>query len=125
MARILVVDENPVLLKMVRALLEKRGHEVDAALTAEEARARLRSARPALMLVGLRPVNDGCFPLVREARNDPGLHAIPVIGLLSRELDEAVVRAAGCSAYLREPLDVRIFLALLDRLLRPAAEKQA
>jgi CheY-like chemotaxis protein len=125
MARILVVDENPVLVEMVRALLEKRGHEVDEAPTAAEARGRLRSSPPALMLVGLRPVNDGCFPLVSETRNDPALHAIPVIGLLSREMDEGVGRAAGCSAYLREPLDERIFLALLDRFLGRTPEKQA
>ncbi|HZY71181.1 MAG TPA: response regulator [Thermoplasmata archaeon] len=118
-AEILVVEDNPLNLKLVRVLLEGEGYLVTGARDAVEATARLREQVPELILMDLAlPGLDG-FTLTRQLRADPRTHNVPIVALTAYAMkgDEQRALASGCSAYLAKPLKVDAFLAVVSRLI--------
>lgn len=117
--RVLVVDDNQLNLDLARYVLEGDGFTVDEALHVDEAWARLRAARPDIVLVDIQlPGTDG-LTLVRAIKATPGLKDIPVIAFTAYAMqgDEQRFRAAGCDGYLAKPIDVHTFAAEVRRHL--------
>lgn len=119
MARILIVEDNPVNLRLAVELLELEGHVVDTAGDAEEALRHLSLRLPDLILmdIGL-PGMDG-LALTRMIRADERLREIPVIALTAFAMkgDDMNAIAAGCNGYIAKPIDTRSFGAQVGRAL--------
>ena len=106
---ILVVDDNPLNMKLLSFLLTKRGYEVRCAPDGKEALALLQEFRPALILMDMQmPGIDG-FELTRRLKADPQTRGIVVIAVTAYAMkgDEQRVREAGCDGYLAKPIDTR------------------
>lgn len=120
MATVLVVEDDDVSCELVTALLERSGHDVVAAASAEEADALLREQLPALVVVDVRlPGLDG-LSLTRRLRADPATASIPILVMsaYARVEDRAAAFEAGCTAWLSKPVDTRVFARTLSLLLR-------
>jgi len=107
--RILIVDDNPINMKLVSFLLDKRGYQVKCATGAEEALEVLRTFRPALILMDMQmPGIDG-FELTRRLKADPAMRGITIVAVTAYAMkgDEQRVRDAGCDGYLVKPIDTR------------------
>lgn len=118
-ATILVVDDNPLNLKLIRLVLEAGGYGVVAAGDAERALAVLETLRPALILTDLQlPGMDG-YRLTALVKADPAQAGVPVIALTSYAMkgDAERARAAGCDGYVTKPIDGDAVCALLAELL--------
>lgn len=114
-ARILIVDDNAMNLKLARLVVTAEGHEADVAAGADEALASLARRRPDLILMDLEmPVVDG-VELTRRLKADPATAAIPVVALTAAAMhrDRERAAAAGCDGFLAKPLDTRGFAAAL------------
>ena len=121
--RILIVDDNPVNLKLVRVLLAGEGYEVRAASDAEEALAVLQTFKARLILMDIQlPGMDG-LALTRKLKQDPRTRDAIILGLTAYAMkgDEERVLAAGCDGYVSKPIDTRSFPALVARYLSGAA----
>jgi two-component system cell cycle response regulator DivK len=121
---ILVVDDNPVNLKLARVLLRSEGYEVHTAEDATEALAVLGRVRPRLVLMDLQlPGMDG-LELTRRLKADPATRAIPVVAMTAYSMkgDEEQARAAGCDGYLTKPIDTRVFPRQVQAFLARAPE---
>ncbi|HVU04982.1 MAG TPA: response regulator [Polyangiaceae bacterium] len=118
-ARILVVDDNPQNLKLVRLILSGEGYDVRTAGDAEEA-LRVLSEFPAeLVLMDLQlPGMDG-LELTRRLKADPKTAATIVVALTAYAMkgDDQKALAAGCDGYVTKPIDVDELPALVARLL--------
>ena len=109
--RILVVEDNPLNLKLVRDVLEFRGFEVATATTGEEGVTMALSDPPHLVLMDLQlPGIDGHAAL-SLLRADSTTGHIPVVALtafaMAQDRDRAL--AAGFDGYLEKPISVRSF----------------
>jgi CheY-like chemotaxis protein len=116
---ILVIDDNPVNLKLASEVLLAAGHQVIRAEDAEQALAMLRTQLPDVVLTDIAmPGMDG-LTLTRKLKADPRFRHLPVVALTASAMkgDEARVLEAGCDAYISKPLDARQLTALLARLL--------
>jgi CheY-like chemotaxis protein len=83
--RILVVDDDPVALRLVRVTLEPLGWDVRTCGGAE-AHAMVRAQRPAVLLVDLlMPDTDG-FSVVEQVHADPETRGIPIVVLTAKTL---------------------------------------
>jgi CheY-like chemotaxis protein len=105
---ILIVDDNPHNLKLVRVLLSSEGYAVRTAAAAEEALAVLETFTPRLILMDLQlPGMDG-LQLTRRLKADPAYRGIVIIALTAYAMkgDEAKARAAGCDGYVTKPIDI-------------------
>lgn len=106
---ILIVEDNPRNLKLVRDVLNHVGYRTLEAATAEDGLALARSERPALVLMDIQlPGMDGVEALGR-LRADPATAETHVLALTAFAMKEDRERflAAGFDGYLEKPLDVR------------------
>jgi signal transduction histidine kinase/DNA-binding response OmpR family regulator len=117
---ILVVEDEPDIAFVVKALLLSRGHKVHVASGAEEAISLARSHRPDLAVMDVRmPGLDG-LSIAEILRHDPETRNIPILVASVLDEQERAYRV-GASAYLQKPLDVPKFLATVDGLLKARA----
>jgi CheY-like chemotaxis protein len=120
MTRALVVDDTPLNLKLVVALLRANGFVVESAETAEAARDKLAAAPFDVVLLDLRlPGMDG-LELARHLRADPAQRGLVIVAVTANAMktDEAAARDAGCDAFVTKPIDTRALVPLLRELTR-------
>ena len=106
---ILIVDDVPVNLKLVGAILKREGYTIATAEDGEQALEMLRTLRPDLILSDIQmPVIDG-FELTRRVKQDERLRDIPVVALtaLALKAGEDKAREAGFDGYMTKPIDTR------------------
>ena len=117
---VLVVEDNPVNLELVEAILDREGYHIVAAASAEEALERLRGLHPHLVLLDIQlPGLDG-LGLMRLLKSNPDTAGIPVVALSAhaRHEDRQAALAAGCVDYIAKPIDTRTLPAQLAAVLR-------
>lgn len=119
-ARILVVEDTPLNLQLVRDILEHRGHEIQAAVTVQEARERLQRSKPDLVLLDILLPGGGGELLLREIRASAALADLPVVAVtaLSMEGDHERLLGAGFDGYLSKPIDTRTFGSAVESFLK-------
>jgi CheY-like chemotaxis protein len=120
--RILVVDDDAWIVRMVTTVLEKHGHEVVVARDGEEGLRQAQSGHLDLIITDvMMPKVDG-WTLVKTLRSKPELAFVPVIFLTALGSDEDRIRGfrLGADDYLPKPfrfeeLDLRVAKALKHR----------
>ena len=106
---LLVVEDNPLNLKLIRAVLEHAGFAVRSASTAEDGVAQAVADPPDLVLMDLQlPGIDGYAGLA-ALRADPATRHVPVLAVTASAMpkDRERVRAAGFDDYIEKPISVR------------------
>lgn len=118
--RILMVDDDKEIVRVVRGYLEQAGYEVLAAYDGEVALHLLRSRHPDLLLLDLMlPQRDG-WELTRIIRSDPTIANIPIIMLTARieDTDKILGLELGADDYITKPFNPREVLARVRAHLR-------
>jgi len=116
--RILIVDDDPVNVRLTRALLQREGYEVRVASDGRQALAASSAFKPQLVLTDIQlPFLDG-LELTRRLKADPSTNAT-IIALTAYAIkgDEERAVEAGCDAYLTKPVDTRRLLETIRRQL--------
>ncbi len=120
MARILVVDDDRSIVKVLTGYLEQSGYSVLAAYDGETALHMLRRERPDLVILDLMmPGRDGS-EVTRISRADSVLAATPIIMLTARveDTDKIVGLELGADDYITKPFNAREVVARVNALLR-------
>jgi two-component system KDP operon response regulator KdpE len=105
--RILVVDDDPDLVRALRLRLRANNYEVTTAADGYSAIASAQKERPALIILDLGlPVGDG-FVVLDRLQNIDALSGVPVIVLSARDPQSNEERAlkAGAAAFFQKPAD--------------------
>lgn len=121
MARILIIEDNPSSLELMRYLIEAFGHEAISATNGRDGLALVASQRPELVLCDVQlPAPDG-YTIVRTLKRDPALARIPVIAVTALAMvgDRRRVLDAGFDGYMSKPIDPQRFVADVQAFLRP------
>jgi two-component system cell cycle response regulator DivK len=116
---VLIVEDNPRNLKLVRDLLDYAGYRTLEATTAEDGIELARAHRPDLVLMDVQlPGMDGVEALAR-LRADACAHEVPVVAVTAFAMKEDRERflAAGFDAYIAKPLSVSEFPAQVAAIL--------
>lgn len=116
---ILVVDDNPLNLKLTRILLAAHGYEVRTAMDSKEALAVLNSFQPRLILMDIQLPGMNGLELTRRLKADPATRDIVVLALTAYAMkgDEHRAREAGCNGYIAKPIDTRSLAAVVREYL--------
>ena len=125
--RILVVDDDKAIVKVVRSYLEQAGFEVRSAYDGETAIHMLRSEKPDLLVLDLMlPDRDG-WEITRLIRADATMGATPIIMLTARveDTDKIIGLELGADDYITKPFNAREIVARVRALLRRAQFAQS
>ncbi len=124
--RILVVDDDRQIVRLLKAYLEQNGFEVSTAFDGESALHHLRHTRPDLVILDLMlPDRDG-WDVTRIVRSsgggETGLAATPIIMLTARaeDTDRIVGLELGADDYMVKPFNPREVVARVRAVLRRA-----
>jgi two-component system phosphate regulon response regulator PhoB len=118
--RILVVDDEPDLLELVRVNLRQAGFEVETAETGRAALERLRRSPPDLVVLDLMLPDVSGTEICRRMRADAELAELPIIMLTARadEVDRVVGLELGADDYVTKPFSPRELTLRVRAVLR-------
>jgi two-component system alkaline phosphatase synthesis response regulator PhoP len=118
--RVLVVDDDKEIVRLMRAYLEQAGYQALAAYDGESALHVLRREHPDLMVLDLMlPDRDG-WDITRTVRSDAALARTPIIMLTARveDADKIVGLELGADDYVTKPFNPREVVARVRSVLR-------
>jgi CheY-like chemotaxis protein len=124
-AKILVVDDNPINLKLVSDVLAFEGHTILKAVDAEEAQIVLAGTLPDLILMDIAlPGMDG-LTLTRKLKADERTRHIRIVALTAFAMkgDDQKALGAGCDGYITKPIDTRKFPVQVETFLEAPSAK--
>ena len=118
--RVLVADDDPMVVDLVRQLLEGEGCEVEAAADGQEALAAIAQRQPDVLLLDLlMPRLDG-FGVLEQLEQNPASSSLPVIILTAKELgpdERALLQRRVLTVIEKRGLDRAALLAEVRRAL--------
>jgi len=118
--RVLVVDDDPSIRKMIVAALRREGYRFLEAANGREALDLMRSDHPDVVVLDLMMPMVSGWDVLRERLDEPELSRIPVI-IISANRDPELTSAIdkGICAFLPKPFDIGALSALVKSCVQP------
>jgi two-component system alkaline phosphatase synthesis response regulator PhoP/two-component system response regulator VicR len=116
--KILAVDDERAIVRLVQVNLERQGYEVVTAYDGKEALEKVASERPDLIVLDvMMPYMDG-FEVLQQLKKNPETREIPVIMLTAKAQDADVFRGwqSGVDCYLTKPFNPLELTAFVKRI---------
>jgi len=118
MAKILIIDDDATMTKLLTALVKMDGHTATAVNDSTKAVEIAASVEPDLITLDLMMPGLSGFELCELLHQDPRFAAIPIIIVSARDDSESKARAlrAGAIAYMIKPFDADEFIQKIQEL---------
>jgi two-component system cell cycle response regulator DivK len=119
LAKILIVEDNALNIKLFCDLLAAHGHEPEAVTDSRQAIDAAHNFSPDLVITDIQLPHVTGLDLIRLIRADDQLADVPIMAVTaySARGDEERIRAAGAQAYVSKPISVMRFAQTVDQLL--------
>jgi twitching motility two-component system response regulator PilH len=123
MALILIADDSPTEIYLLKKILEKHGHRIIVAEDGQQAIKLTQSERPDLILMDVVMPNLNGFQTTRQLSKDPSTRNIPIIIVSSKdqETDKLWGLRQGAKGYLSKPTTEKVLMSKVDQLLGTAS----
>ena len=125
--RILIVDDDPDMVELVRLALTEAGFSVRTAANGQEALRKAQRSPPDLVVLDLLLPGMNGFSVCEQLRLNPATASVPVlmITVLPGEFPRLVGAEAGADAYLNKPFRMEELVSCVgDLVRRPAAASE-
>jgi two-component system cell cycle response regulator DivK len=119
MSLILIVEDNPRNMKLVRDVLQVKGHATLEATNAEDGIVLATERKPDLILMDIQLPGMNGIDALRVLRGQPATDSIPVIAVTASVMqqDRKLITEAGFDAYVGKPITLAEFLKAVNDLL--------
>ena len=119
MAKILVVEDNALNIKLFCDLLTAHGHETEPVLDSREAMDAARAFHPDLVITDIQLPHITGIELMELLRADDDLKTVPIMAVTAYSAvgDDERIKAAGAQAYVAKPISVMRFAETVNELL--------
>ncbi len=126
-AKVLIVEDNPVNLRLAQFLLEKRGFIVRKAGSGAECLAEMTSNPPDIVLMDIQLPGEDGLAITRKIRSDQRMADVVIVALTAHAMsgDRERILAAGCDGYIAKPVDPQGLPAEVSRYLQQGRLKTA
>jgi two-component system cell cycle response regulator DivK len=121
LAKILIVEDNALNIKLFCDLLAAHGHDAQAVTDSRRALDKARDFAPDLVITDIQLPHVSGLELIGMIRGDDQLAQVPIMAVTAYAGagDEERIRSAGAQAYVSKPISVARFVAQVDELLGP------
>ena len=118
--RILVVDDDKQIVRLIQSYLEKAGYSILTAFDGEDAMHVIRSERPDLIVLDLMLPKRNGYEITKLLRADSGFAAMPILMLTARvdDTDKILGLELGADDYMCKPFNPREVVARVRAILR-------
>jgi two-component system, OmpR family, alkaline phosphatase synthesis response regulator PhoP len=123
---VLVVDDQPHIVRLIQVNLEKEGFHVATASDGLEGITKVRETTPDLVILDvIMPHKDG-FEVLRDMKEDPALAEIPVVMLTVKTHNADIVKGLreGAELYLPKPFHPKELVSLVKRVLETGSAEE-
>ena len=119
LAKILIVEDNALNIKLFCDLLAAHGHEPQAVTDSRQALDAAREFTPDLVITDIQLPHVSGLDLIRLIRADEQLKEVPIMAVTAYASlgDEERIRGAGAESYVTKPISVARFVQEVDSLL--------
>jgi two-component system cell cycle response regulator DivK len=119
MSRVLIVEDNPKNMKLLRDVLQHQGYATLEAATGEDGVRLTLAERPDLVLMDIQLGDMSGIAALQRIRALPELDTIPVIAVSASVMpeDQRHIVSSGFDAYLTKPISLKPLLACVERFL--------
>jgi two-component system cell cycle response regulator DivK len=119
LAKILIVEDNALNVKLFCDLLAAHGHEPRPVTDGRDALDQAREFRPDLVITDIQLPHVTGLELIEMIRDDKQLKDVPIMAVTAYAAagDEERIRQAGAQAYVSKPISVAKFVAQVNELL--------
>jgi two-component system cell cycle response regulator DivK len=120
LAKILIVEDNALNIKLFCDLLAAHGHQPEAVTDSRQALDAAHELDPDLVITDIQLPHVTGLDLIRMIRADDQLSNVPIMAVTaySARGDEERIRAAGAQAYVSKPISVVRFADTVEQLLK-------
>ena len=128
MAKILIVEDNALNVKLFCDLLAAHGHDARPVTDGRYALDKAKEFQPDLVITDIQLPHVTGLDLIRMIRDDEQLKHVPIMAVTAYAAapDEDRIRSAGAQAYVSKPISVAKFVAQVNELLGiEASERKA
>lgn len=117
--KILVVDDEPNIVRSLAYILKKEGYDVSTAKDGEQAMDMVRDSKPHLMILDVMMTRKSGYDVCEEVKSDPDLRDIHVMMLTANGQvgDREIGLSKGADEYLTKPFSPRLILNKVKELL--------
>jgi two-component system cell cycle response regulator DivK len=118
-AKILVVEDNALNIKLFCDLLNAHGHQTEPVTDSRDALDAARAFKPDLVITDIQLPYVSGIELMQQLRADVDLKDVPIMAVTAYAAagDDERFRAAGAQAYVSKPISVMRFAETVDQLL--------
>jgi len=119
LAKILVVEDNALNIKLFCDLLTAHGHETEPVLDSRDAMDAARAFHPDLVITDIQLPHITGIELMELIRADDDLKSVPIMAVTAYSAvgDDERIMAAGAQAYVAKPISVMRFAETVNELL--------
>ncbi|MGI8706406.1 MAG: response regulator transcription factor [Sphingomicrobium sp.] len=123
MPLVIIADDDELVVDIVRAALEKRGHVVGGLGDGKLVRNVVELKRPDVVILDCAMAQVSGIAALKEIRASESAYATPVLMLTARRsvADEGIAWSAGADDYLRKPFDPDELVARVEALVKKRA----
>ena len=120
MAKVLIVDDSPTEIHVLKTLLEKNGHDVGVASSGEEGVVAAKDMLPDVVLMDVVMPGMNGFQATRQLSQQPETANTPVIIVTTKdqETDKVWAKRQGAVDYIVKPVQEKALLDALSRVLQ-------
>ena len=117
--KILVVEDNPLNMKLIEMTLKPRGYILLKASDGQQAISMVLIERPDLIIMDIQLPGINGLDVTRKLRATPAVSNTPIIGVTAYAMkgDREKIIEAGCNTYLSKPVDTRQLPELVAKML--------
>ena len=113
--KILVIDDDPTLIKMLETFLTAHGFEVGAAIDGDDGLAYIKDKRPDLIVLDVQMPKMNGYTFMFEFKKIPHAGNIPVIVLTAKQGMAEIFKVEGVKEYITKPFQPEVLLTNIKK----------
>ena len=120
MAKILIVEDNEMNMRLFSDLLKTKGHDITECLEGTQALEIAKKLKPDLILMDIQMPKISGLAVTGQIRATPEIAHTPIVAISAFAMkgDEEKILAAGCNAYISKPISIPSFFATVEENLK-------
>jgi DNA-binding response OmpR family regulator len=118
--KVLLIDDDPTLVKVVKPYLESHDYVVSIASDGEEGIQKTQKERPDLIVLDVQMPRMNGYTFIFELKKVSGMKAVPIIVLTAKEGMAEIFKVEGVKDYITKPFKPEVLLTAIKKYLEPS-----